>query len=288
MKTIDKLIFDVLAQRHSVIIAGVGTLVVKRHGARMISEHELEPPYNEVMFSPDELDGVPNVVSFLTADGETGEQEGTAMFNSWLEGARREDGTVTIEGVGRIGQNGFTVAEPLYRILNPNNEEIVVMETKKKSTPPWVWVVVAIAALLIAGAIFCWKKGCFNCGASKKTAIETVVTAPVADSLAAVETATEAGETASKEAGAVGTKAVATGSGRYHVIAGAFAVESNADNFVALVKRQHPELNPVKLRHPTNGLNMVSIFSADTRREASRKMNLYWDVDLSLWIYQDK
>lgn len=282
MNSIDKLIFDALAGRRSVALAGVGTLEVKRRGAKKVSDTQIIPPQNAVVFTPDELESAVGVVSLAAAEGGMGEEEAVALYGSWLEAARREDGTIAIDGVGELTESGFVVAEPLHTILNPANEQdIVTMETEKRSTPVWVWIVIALlVVLLVLGAIWCCKKGMFECGRSKAPAVETVVVPepdPVADSLAAAaaSAATVPAATASPTPG-------------FHVIAGAFSIESNADNFITRLKRDHPELTPVKLTNPSNGFHMVSIFQMPTRREASNKMNLYWDIDLNLWIYEQK
>jgi hypothetical protein len=325
MKTIDRLIFDTLAKRDSITFAGVGTIEVKRRSARKISEKEMAPPYNEVTFTPEEVEGAHNIVALVMADREVNEQEAVAIYGSWLEGALHPDGSLEIIGVGEVRGGRINVANQIDNELNPGNEKIMIMESKKGSTRVWVWIVIVVVALLAAGAIYCCKKGIIDCGSKKKAAVETIVTgvngSAAADSLAAVEAAAATGaESAANVAGkgtasvsdkgtasvagkggatgvaGAGAKAKAKGtstakaasSGSFHIIAGAFAIESNADKFVTLIKRQHPELNPVKLRHPRNGLNMVSILSAPTRREASRKMNLYWDIDLNLWIYQER
>lgn len=273
MATIDKLIFDALAGRRSVALPGAGTLSVKRQGAKKISDTRLIPPHNVVVFAPGEVgEGPGSVVSLVSAAEGVGAEEAVAIYGSWLEGAKREDGSIAIEGVGEMAAGGAFVAnEQLDNALNPNKEDIVTMETEKKSTRPWVWIILAIAAaaLLLLGGVWCWK----DC--SKKTAVETVVPAPApaADSLS--------------DAAPASSEVVPAGP-RWHVVAGAFAIESNADKYMERLKREHPELNPEKIIHPGNGYNMVSLIQMPTEREARRKMNLYWDIDLYLWIYEQK
>ncbi len=300
MTTIDRLIFDTLAARHSVTLPGEGTLEVRRRGARKISDTRIVPPQNVVVFLPGEQDGGRNIVALVADDRSVDMDEAAAIYGTWLEGARRYDGTLTIEEVGETvaegpdgpdgsgpgGPGAFEVSDELHNALNPiEDEDFVTMETGKRSTPPWVWIVIAIlaAALIAAGVLLCRRGGAV--GGDRQ--IEVVVPAtpvpepePAEDPLASVEAARAAAAAAEAEAAAAAARE------RFHVIAGAFSIESNADNFVARIKREHPELTPRKIVNPSNGLNMVSIIQTPTRREASNKMSLYWDIDLYLWIYE--
>lgn len=309
MKTIDRLIYDALAGRYSVALPGAGTLEVRRRGARKISDTRIVPPQNVVVFTPGDEGSTRNIVALVANDRSMSMDEAAELYDSWLEEARRGDGSITIEGVGetRTDGLGFVVAEPLHTVLNPIDEDIVTMETGKRSTPSWVWIVIAILlAALVAAGILLYNRGGGTTGTSGTTTggetIEVVVPVAVpeplaADSLAALEAARV--EVATAEAVAANTAAANTAAANaaaaeaatrlpFHVIAGAFTIESNADNFVARIKREHPELTPRKISNPTTGLHMVSIIQTATRREAASKMNLYWDIDLYLWIYEQK
>ncbi len=281
-----------------------------RRGARKISDTHIVPPRNVVVFLPGEEESTRNIVALVADDRQTDIDEAAAIYGTWLETARRDDGTLEIEGVGRTGgdqQGGFVASEALHDALNPIEEDIVTMETAKRSTPLWVWIVIAILAVaLVAAGVMLYKRGGFTGGGGDER-IEVVVPAPApaqvaepgpepepapdpfasAEAARAAASAGEAQTVRASSSSAPSSTAAASG-GRFHVIAGAFSVESNADNFVSRIRREHPELTPRKLFNPANGLNMVSIFQSATRREASSKMNLYWDIDLNLWIYEQQ
>ncbi len=287
MKSIDRLIFETLARRRSVFLVGLGTLEVKWRGARRISETRIVPPRSEVVFTPDELEGSVGVISLVGTERGVDESEAIALYGSWLEAARRPGGTMSIDGVGVLSEEGMTVDRELHMVLNPTtNEEILTMETERNSTPLWAWIVIGIlAALLVLGIIWGWKKGLFEGGGSRQPVVETVVIAP-APPPAGDSLAVDGGVAAA----AVPSAATAPRSTepRFHVIAGAFSIESNADKFMARLKREHPELTPEKITNPENGYHMVSIFQMPTERAARGKMNLYWDIDLYLWVYAER
>ncbi len=267
MNGISKEIFDALVAHRRIVLPGVGSLEVRRRKAKQISDTQIIPPQNVVLFSTDQPDDADRVTD--------------PAYDSWLEGARTEEGGILIEEVGEIRNGGFVASEALHNALNPaNEEEIVTMEKERKKCPIWVWFLVGVvlAALIFAG-IRCCKQGCFGNCRKKDGQTEAVtpalpaqpVTEPVCDTIV------------DEVNPAVAAPAAET---RYHVIAGSFSIESNADNFMKKVKREHPELKPEKIVNPANGYNMVSIFSAPTERQAYNKMNMYWDIDLYLWVYK--
>jgi hypothetical protein len=280
MKSIDELICDELVGRRRVVLPMTGALEVERRGAKQISDTRIAPPKNVVVFSLVEAEGPETIISLLAADRNIPLDEAVAEYGSWIESASRPDGSLVIDGVGEVREGSFNIDPGLHAALNPEGEEPVTMQTRKRGVPAWVWIAIAILAALgvLCGLRYC-KPGIFG-GRSKAPVTETTA-APIqksaADSLAAANAAS-----------AATTTPASSTAGRFHVVAGAFAIESNADKFVAKLKREHPELTPVKLPHPRAGYNMVSIWQAPTEREARSKMNLYWDVNSDLWIYEQK
>jgi cell division septation protein DedD len=314
MKSIDSLIYDALAGMRSVLLPGEGTLEIRRRGAKKISDTRMIPPQSVVVFTPHEAEGAENILSLMMATGEVDYPRAAELYGEWLDSVRRPDGSMAIEGVGETGDGGFIVDETLHKAINPNLN-IVTMENERRSTPLWAWIVIGLlAALFVMAVLWSWKAGVFGCSKPKEP-VEVVmqstmdeVTAAVAatatHAVAAAQAAASAGfESEARAAGAAaGTAAGAAGAAtaassavsaqnlgpRFHVIAGAFAIESNADNFVARLRRDHPELTTEKMINPSNGFHMVSIFQSPSLREANEKMNLYWDIDLFLWVYEQR
>ena len=282
MKRVSKIIFDALAARRSIHLPEVGYLEVRRRRAKKISDTRIIPPQNVVTFTTDDIAESDSVVSLLTSEGMPRE-EAHAIYNEWLAAARKEDGSITIERVGEIKDGKIVVAAPLHNAINPDNEEIITMEKQTKCVncgSLWAWILVGIlSAVLIAGVIWCCKKGLFtDCGKDERIEVvevivpeEPVATAPATSEPAPVE------EPAAVEPAPA-----------FHVIAGSFAIESNADKLIKKVKRTHPELNPEKIVQPSTGYWMVSIFSSPNQRTAYNTMHKYWDIDLYLWIYEQE
>jgi len=298
MKTIDRIVFDALAARRGVVLPDVGTLEVRRVGARRLSDTHISPPRSEVTFSHEWGSGTAgSLVAAIAAERGIGESEAAAEYSAWLDGARREQGSVDAGAAGEIVNGRFIASEELMRALNPAGGEAVTVDGNgRRSSRAWLWIVALVAIALAAFCLFkCCGDGGFRFGRKAAAVVEEV--APAATPLdAAGVAAAEAARAAATEAeGAMNGKGALTGKGdryagtdRFHVIVGAFAVESNADNYIARLKREHPELTPVKLPHPVTGYNMVSIIQTSTRRQAVNRMNLYWDIDENMWIYEQQ
>ncbi|MDR2912175.1 MAG: hypothetical protein LBV38_02585 [Alistipes sp.] len=288
MNSIDRLIYDALAMRRSVLLEGVGTLEVRRRGAKRISDTQIIPPQNVVLFSPDEDEGAVDVTLLVADANGVTESEATAIYQSWLE-EHRTDAGVAIDGVGEVRDGRFVVAESMHITLNPTNEEIVTMETERNSAPTWAWLVIGIlAAVLLLGLAWNWKNGSFMGRGSETVEIATAVAEATVAAQAAFAAEAEIAAASASSAASTETEAVEAAGPRYHVIAGAFSVESNADNFMARIKREHPELTVEKLTNPSNGYSMVSIFQSPEEGVAVNRMNLYWDIDLFLWVYRER
>ncbi len=283
------LIWDALVKRQSVVLPRVGTIEVKRRRAKRVSETELLPPANVGVFTEDErVEGAASVVNLLADREGVGLDEAWREYDGWLERARREDGSVEVRGVGVIREGRFEGSAELGEALNPGGEgEMMEVERRGRRAGArsgrraedgsegsggcgrvWCWLGIAVAVLAVVLAlVWLCKNGYFE-----KKVPATEVVAPVAAEPEAVEPE-------------VVVPAVAAGP-RYHVIAGAFEIESNADKLVAKVGREYPALTPKKFVDARTGYNMVSIYDGATEREAYNVMNRYWEINPCLWVYK--
>jgi hypothetical protein len=272
MSTVDKVIYDALAKRHSVILPGVGSLVVKRRSAKKMPGDRIIPPQNVVSFTEEEIAEGDSVVLLLTAEGELGDADAAAQYASWLEGARSERG-LAIEDAGEVRDGKFVIAPSLHTVLNPVVEESVMLEKEEKRGAIWPWVVLGIVLAGVALVLMSYFGNGFL-GIQKKPKEVEVVTPVVAPVVA--------------EPAAEDIVIAPPVEPAFHVIAGSFAEESNADNYVKKLQKAYPELSVQKIKNRLNGNWLVSIFSDPTERRAYNAMNKYWDIDIDLWVYEQK
>lgn len=278
MSTVDKVIFDALAKRQNIVLPGIGSLEVKRRKAKKISEDRIIPPQNVVVFNPDEIAEGESVVYLLASADDTSDSEAKAKYISWRDSARAPQG-LNIENAGEIKDGKFVIAQPLHIALNPTKEEIMVMEQENKGGPLWVWILGGIVLAGIALILLSYFGNGFLGIQKKPKAPETEVVAPVADPVV---------EEVVAEDVIIENLKQSVPQHRFHVIAGSFSIEKNADNYVKKLQKEFPDLKIEKLVNPRNGYWLVSIFSAPTERQAYNKLNMYWDINLDIWVYEEK
>lgn len=280
MSTVDKVIYDALARRRSVVLPGEGSLEVKRRKAKKVAEDRIIPPQNVVSFTKDEIAEGESVTDLLVSANDIGEKEAKETYKAWLKKARTEKG-IDIEGVGEVRDGKFVIARGLHTVLNPAEEEAVVLKKDEdRGGPLWIWIVLGLVLAAIALLLFSYFGNGFL-GIHKKPKKIEIVTPAVPEPVVADNTKTA-------EDHIIETLKQSATVPAFHIIAGSFAVESNADDYAKQLQRQFPELSVQKIRSSRNDNWLVSIFNAPTERQAYNKMNMYWDISLDLWVYEQK
>lgn len=285
MSTVDKVIYDALAKRQNVVLPGVGSLVVKRRGAKKMPGDRIIPPQNVVTFTLDEIAEGESVIYLLTSTGGVDETEAETLYGSWLDSARSDRG-IAIKDVGEVRDGKFVIAQPLHTSLNPTEDEKpVIMKKENKGGPMWLWVVIGLVLAAIALILLSYFGNGFLGIQKKPKPVEVVAPViapePEPDPAAVEPTAEDIIIESLKQS-------VPAGEHAFHVVAGSFIEEKNADNYVAKLQKSYPELPVQKVKNSRNGRWLVSIYNAPTERQAYNKMNMYWDIDLDLWVYEQK
>lgn len=256
MKAIEKIIFNVLASRRSVTLPGVGTLAVERRPAVVLGK-DVKAPVNRVVFSGTEAEDVatlPGLMEFMGVEP----QQAQANYDEWLNEVSDSNG-LTIDGVGTLRQNFFTPSTELEQILNPTAAALADggAGRSKRSSNCLTNILLAIAILLLLalGGLYLYNT---HCGGAKLHSVAEATEQPVQVEAPAapIEPVAPAVENSAK---------------RFHVVAGTFAHEYNADAMIRWYKINYPELTPEKITYK-NGLTIVSLFSTDDQREAVAKM----------------
>ena len=319
MKAIDKIIFNELASRKAVVLPGVGTLGVVRRTAQM-DGREVKAPVNQVVYSRKEAQDAPSVIALMEAMGVDGESAKVA-YGEWLNGVKDGEG-IRIEGVGAVRQDFFTPSVELEQMLNPVRSQPAarkettsvlpsgapVVPAVPSPGPPAdepkrggntltvILLIIAILLLLALGCICLSKKGC-TCGKSGEpkdaNALydKSVASRPlhvVIDGEPVVAPPSGRVEPEQPQAPAQAPKTVAPAQKKYHLIAGSFVYESNADEMIAKYKRLHPELNIEKI--VTSAWVMVSVYQGDDAGEitdANRRLAATLD-NREMWVYRKR
>lgn len=280
MTTVDKVIYDALAKRRNVVLPGAGSLEVKRRKAKKVADDRIIPPQNVVSFVEDEIAEGDSVIYLLTAGGEISDKEARETYGAWLKKARTDSGIV-IKGVGEVRDGKFVIERGLHTELNPTEEEpIVLAKDGNRGGPLWLWILLGLILAALALVLLSYFGSGFL-GIQKKPKQIEIVTPAVPEPVVTEDSRTS-------EEHIIETLRQSAVEPAFHIIAGSFAVESNADSYAAKLQRDFPELTVQKIRNSRNDNWMVSIFNAPTERQAYNKMNSYWDISLDLWVYEQK
>lgn len=263
MKAIEKIIFNVLASRRSVVLPGVGTLAVERRSA-VVSGRDVKAPENRIVFSETEKEGVPTLPELMESMG-VDPQQASANYSQWLNEVSSNDGLM-IDGVGTLSRNSFVPSQELDQILNPAGAALANGGRDGKSNKPRrgltnILLIVIILLLLALGGLYVRNTYCGGTWFKCKNAPAQPVR----------EIQTEAQPVMPTEQIAPVVETEKNPVKRFHVVAGTFVQEQNADELIKWYKRYYPELAPEKVKY-RNGRTIVSIFSADNEREAILKM----------------
>lgn len=140
---IDILIFNTLLRKQGVSIPGIGSLSVTFQSSRR-EGHHLLPPRNTVVFCQTENEI--SLIEIISRAFGTDKLSAGRHFQNWLELKRREEVFLSIDFVGVINSNGFTLDERLFSELNPSSNDIV-MERGARNRTLYVLLVIIIVLL---------------------------------------------------------------------------------------------------------------------------------------------
>ena len=300
MKTIDKIIFDELAGRRSVVLPGIGTLGVERRAAVLKNRRTLEAPYNLVTFSRKEIVSVRSVVDLLINEGVDAESARQA-YEQWLQQARVGT-SVKVEETGVLESGFFKVAEPLNALLNPGYEKIVRLKPLHRFRAVWIGAVVVILLLGAAGyyGYVYYYDGNQSLKPSKEVSV-SLSEGPVKESVLVdsmrteklVDDSSEVREpaaTLSSETLTTPAEAAGAVSGyQYYVVTGVYSTEENADKAIAKLRSADATVTCEKVPF-AGGKIMISLYSsgdeAQVSRERSRLARQLGNSDL--WVYKKR
>lgn len=258
MKAIDKIIFNVLASRRSVVLPGVGTLAVERRPA-VVSGKDVKAPENRVVFSETEREGVPTLPGLMELMG-VDPQQAQSNYDEWLNEVSSGNGLM-IEGVGTLRQTSFTPSPELAQILNPAALADGGARPNRPRGNRLTNILLGVVILLLVALSGLYVYNTYFSGTRVRSLtastqpVQPEQTIPAEEPAAAYEPVAPAGNDVK----------------RFHVVAGTFVNESNADAMIKWYKVNYPELTPEKVTY-RNGRTIVSLFSTDNEREAFAKM----------------
>ena len=314
MKAIDKIIFNELASRRAVVLPGLGTLGVVRRTAQ-ITGREVKAPVNQVVYSRKEAEDAPSVVALMENMG-VGADVAESAYAEWL--AEVSDGdSFRISGVGEVRQDFFTPSTELEQMLNPSRTQPsaaaaqptpsavvtppapVPAPAQPSPAPPRdgrrngncltnILLIILIVVVLVLGCLCLAKRGCC-CGEKAAQVKEAASPRPlhvVLEEEPVMEVPVQ--EVAPPQAPTQAQTAAPRQQGGFHLIAGSFLYESNADEMIAKYKRLYPDLAIEKIASPS--WVMVSVYQSSDRADVAAAERRLADRlgNHEMWVYRKR
>lgn len=147
---VDNLIANTLLDEGEVYLPQVGTLILYRHSAKLLSSTELQRPYRELRLTREERGE--SITTFIAKVAGVTDERASDIYTEWLEQSLRND-TLTIGGVC-IAENGKVATDKTFEdMANPKGRGTVKVSRR---TNYFIYIVATLCmgfALGIAGYV---------------------------------------------------------------------------------------------------------------------------------------
>ena len=141
---VDKLIAKTLLIEGEVYLPEVGTLILCRQAAKLVSSKQLQAPHRELRLTKEQR-GVTIISSIMHAAGVSTERAND-IYAEWLDQSQR-DGVLTIGLVCTIANGKVTTDEMFEGFANPEGNKVIKIKPRKNVFAR------AMVALLVCGVL---------------------------------------------------------------------------------------------------------------------------------------
>ena len=141
---IDHLIANHLLDEGEVYLPKVGTLILSRHAAKLLSAKQLQRPYRELRITAEERGE--SIVTHIARIAKLSDERANDIYNEWLAQSQRND-TVTIGELCTIEKGKVTTDKTFELMANPQGRGTV------KVNPRTNYLIYIIAGLCMGFAL---------------------------------------------------------------------------------------------------------------------------------------
>lgn len=306
---VDRLIANTLLDEGVVYLQGVGTLILYRCAAKLLSAKQLQSPYRELRLVKEQQGE--SLTTYISRVANVSEERASDIYAEWLEQSLRND-ILTIEGVCCIEKGALRTLQAFEDMANPNGRGTIRVNPR---TNYFIHIVAALCmsfALGVAGYVlytnstldklFIWRsiapaseafEGCYNVEAASQESIasvvveEPVVEASMVEEPVALEQPVEESSVVAEVVAPIEPAIQPIKSGRSYAVWGVYKELQNAKNAKNWLATRIPEIDGVDI-YDYNGRYMVALCELSSRAECVRKV-LSWKSQhvscKSVWVY---
>lgn len=287
---VDNLIANTLLDKGEVYLPQVGTLILYRHPAKLLSSTALQRPYRELRLTREERGE--SITTFIAKVAGVSDERASDIYTEWLEQSLRND-TLTIGGVC-VAENGKVATDKTFEdMANPKGRGTVKVSRR---TNYFIYIVAALCmgfALGIAGYVLhsngmldnlIGKRGIAPAAEAFENVAEQSV-APAEPIVEEVPATTEpAVEPIAEPVAAPSVLPMQKGSS--YAVWGVYNELKNAEDAKAWLAERFPEIEAAIYQYDAR--YMVALCEVTSRSECGRKVSA-WKAEhksfKSVWVY---
>ena len=289
---IDFLIANTLLDEGEVYLPEVGTLILYRHAARLLSRKELQRPYRELRLTKEHRGE--SLLSHISKVASVSEERASDIYTEWLAQSLRNK-VLTINGLCVVENNSITTDKTFELMANPNGRGTVKINPR---TNYFIYIIAGLCmgfALGIAGYVLYTNGTIDNLLAKQKVApaseaFESVaedVAQPAEQIIAVVEQPAEEDVTPVEEVIApVETAILPMQKGSSYAVWGVYNELKNAEDAKIWLAVKFPEIDANIYQYDER--YMVALCEQSSRSECGRKVSAWKAQSKSfknIWVY---
>lgn len=302
---VDRVLANALLDEGEVYLPTVGTLILRRNAAKLLSKKQLQSPYRELLLTKEQRGKELAIYIAQTANVST--ERASDIYAEWLEQSLRND-ILTIEGVCCIERGNITTHQTFEDMANPNGRGTVRVNPR---TNYLIYIMAALCmgfALSVAGYVL-YTNGaiqklisiCFIAPASQafegipdatteeEEVVEIVKVTEVAEATQPAEPATTVVTEPIVDEVTTPTNPsiLPLQKGKSYAVWGVYNELQNAEKAVNWLSTRIPEIKGVNI-YDYNGRYMVALCEVASRSECGRKVSAWKSEHVScksVWVY---
>ena len=305
---VDRLIANILLDEGEVYLPNVGTLILRRHSAKLLNAKQLQSPYRELQLTKEQRGAV--LATYISQVAGVSSERAEDIYAEWLEQSLRND-ILTIEGVCTIEKGSITTDKTFEDMANPQGRGVAKINPR---TNYFIYIVAGLCmgfALGVAGYVLHTNgtidkliamcriapaseafEGSYNIALENEQPTEQIVTPsePIATPIAepATETVTiSVPATTEVEEVVDALKVLPMQKGKSYAVWGVYNELSNAEKAINWLSTRIPDIESAHIYDYDNRY-MVALCESSSRSECGRKVSLWKSEHVScksVWVY---
>lgn len=278
---VDNLIANLLLDEGEVYLPEVGTLILYRHSAKLLSKRELQSPYRELRLTKEQRGE--SLVFHISAIASVSKERASDIYTEWLEQSLRNK-VLTINGLCVVENNTVTTDKTFENMANPEGKRSVKVNPR---TNYFIYIVAGLCigfALGIAGYVL-HTNGTFDKLVAKQEVAPTtqvVESAPVQPAEVATEQPAVEAPVAEAESSILPLR-----EGYSYAVWGVYNEFKNAEDAISWLSARMAEVGEAAI-YEYDGRYMVALCELPSRSACGRKVSA-WKAEhpscKNVWVY---